>query len=348
MTNTVDALNDLKHHIALLRPTRKQQIHWIAVGCSMATHVKYELKYDQEYPYFLRQLKNENDIELNLVLIDPGLEEPPLCVCDVNKKQEQSYIKKNNMYSHIEDDINIFCYPTAVGYIYDPQTINITQWLHQYILFCQQNNYLLFLHDFTNRGLETLRKHFAYVNYKLVMIGISPVEDQNHCHMDLTELHNQPVILKNKHSLEIWSPYDETTNPLVEQYKNCNALVDVLDEAKQMREWITSYIETWIDDFINSTLPIYRQIFLKIKPNALTLEKLFSKYTIYISEYTTLIDYQLMMEIILKNFCRKLYKTEDEKNNIADKLFCSLHAITDIYKLQTVVKEILNVKSLLE
>lgn len=335
---------ELESHFDLLKYTPDQQIHYIAIGCSLLTHSSYELKWDQEYPIFLRNLKNNHDIELNLVLIDPDLEDPPLCTCDMNKKKEDKFIFNGKYYRHDENNINVFCYRIAVGYDnLDSNTYYIKKWVEKYIDHCTKTDDLLFLQDYTNRNISSLSK-LTYPPNK-ILIGFLD-DDQNICRPDMSLPVNQPLILKDK-KLSIWSIDDIHENTIHEQYINSCSLINFSNEAALLKSHVENYISKWITNFINYVVPIYRQLRLNIRTNNYSLKYL-EIFNLTLDSTSLDINYfRDQVYNILYTLFVKIFGFDQTKNILIEQIINILDNDTRLYELGSIVKNEFTLQKLL-
>lgn len=299
----------------------------------MKYHEKYDINYDQEYPPFLRELKNYNDVEIHLVLIDPNLEDPPLCVCDSNKVYKEKFVKRGNTYIHNESNIYVYCYNLSVYYD------GSNKWLKDYIHFCENNNYLLFLHDFLNRNLKTLINTMDSYDYRKIMLGISLVSEQDNCHMDMSKLYNQPVVFYNYKGnyLEIWTPSDDNITDLGSTYRDLSKLKELSPEMNRMIAWIDAYIDNFINPFIAYVIPIYRQLYLKQPVNDYILECANFNFNNIFWNGLTLEQYIDNLKDILNNFFIKLNKETYIENT--GRVIKDLLEIIDLYSISSTIKK---------
>lgn len=328
----------MDEHIGKLKITRKQQIHWIGIGCSMRRHKKYDVNFDQQYPLFLREIKNYYDVEIHLVLIDPDLEDPPLCVCDNNKNYEKNFIKYGDNYIDHETDIYVYCYRLNVNYIENNYgDYIITDLLIKYKQYCQDNNYLLFLHDFVNRDLKILSRNIGYSNPKQIMIGISLLSEQNNCHMNMSELHNQPLVLLNQSGLlEIWTPVDQNNIELANMYVDLIELSDVSIEMKKMKIWIDMYIKGFIDPFIAYICPLYRQLYNNKTVNEYIINQANFYFNNIFNDNLNLRTYLDNIEELLFVFFNKINSRTARANT--QHVIDTLLNLTDLYSITSIMR----------
>ena len=131
--NPNNIILDIKRNLMNSRNPRELCCIYIAVGCAahMVKDGKLEDLYYHQYPKCLEILKNETNINIIHILIDPTLESPPFMTIDRSKgvdfiqSSPISYTSndgKHMVYS-VKEAINIECYGKR------EDTVDITQFL---------------------------------------------------------------------------------------------------------------------------------------------------------------------------------------------------------------------------
>ena len=186
--NFAQIVEDIKYNII---NSNERCCIYIAVGSAahMAKAGELEDLYYHQYPKCLEILKQETNINIVHILIDPMIEMPPFITIDTRKglsfikRDEQRYYSndgKHIVYS-LKEAINIKCYPEREG------TIDITNELNELNKLAIDENLLLVYHDFTGRQNKLVAEYFdksIMEHLDHIIYGIGSRGDHG-CYIDL-------------------------------------------------------------------------------------------------------------------------------------------------------------------
>lgn len=182
---------DIKRNLMNSRNPRELCCIYIAVGCAahMVKDDKLEDLYYHQYPKCLEILKNETNINIIHILIDPTLELPPFMTIDRSKgldfiqSSPISYTSTDGrhiIYS-VKEAINIECYNKR------EDTVDITQFLIELNKLAIDENLLLVYNDFTGRPNKLVAEYFdknLVNNLDHIIYGLGARGDHG-CYIDL-------------------------------------------------------------------------------------------------------------------------------------------------------------------
>jgi hypothetical protein len=188
--------------------TNHRTVNYISIGCAAnMTEKKIKKLCVSEYhqfPLFLMELLNQHpDIHINLILIDPFIEEPPYITTTNIYDLELEWENHDGSNVYECDNITVFSFKNSFQYDdnYDNlRTINN---------YCIDNNQLLFVNDFTGRDLSLIANYFDKElgdNLDKIMYDIT-IRNNIGCFTDLTDVNNMPIIYLDNDLLKIKNPF---------------------------------------------------------------------------------------------------------------------------------------------
>lgn len=204
MSDTVEyllnCLDNIKSNVNSQRIT-------IYVGIGSASHMKVEdpqthewsiePKYDQQYPVFLKSLKNLCPKDpVHIFLIDPFLEEVPFMICDRYNKLSNDFAFDYNSKSYHNDKTNITVYPIRKSVSYpndgrqnnDEQHVDLTLFFDVLNILAIEEQWLVFGQDYSGRNIANMKRHYSSVlsnHHDHIIYGIADGLDGG-CYIDLT------------------------------------------------------------------------------------------------------------------------------------------------------------------
>ncbi|AYV78962.1 MAG: putative orfan [Edafosvirus sp.] len=340
-------------------------VHFISIGCAANINcitdkiINLENKMNQQMAPFLQKFKTEHPkIQLNLILIDPNLEQPPYCVRSnilptpdkLADGWENDLIFKN-VYHERKSLISVYTFNNYVTYVTDnmktDKYIDITDFLNKYNELCIKNNHILFVHDFSGKYISKLADYYDAVLSKFgclnrIMYDISLRTDGG-CYLNLTNPINIPIIQKNGNILEIFNPYSFNDHKLLEIYNSINKDTIGLIIREQIRTCISNKFKV-LKDYI---VTIYRRVLtlykydnkeIKISINDEDFDYINFKYKIKCNElfrnkkYCELLD--VLLKIIIKEITNLLEIMHGKNSNPKiQKFIFEISTIENPYKL---------------
>lgn len=191
-------------HLCRLAKTvdMKNSITYVGIGC--ACNAEWSIEEDQQYPIFIRHIKEKNnDLKLNLILIDPLLEKIPnltgKCKCE---HYENVIVHENNICVYKFNNTVVYTpqlmtfeindFTTPENEVNNTIPIDITNILEQINKKCLKENGVLIVHDFSGMDIWILDKYFGYYTRKYHNKILYDLSDGNQrgCFLDMTDTIN--------------------------------------------------------------------------------------------------------------------------------------------------------------
>jgi hypothetical protein len=245
----------------------KPNITYVTIGSAYSKDGGF-----QQHPPFLEWLMKMNDMSIQVIIIDPLVENPPEIAKTFSLEQLD-----NNWYGGYGIDVIII----KENFEFDRVTLetptnfsNSKSLLDALIkrtldakLKSPQNTYLLFVHDFSGNDIGKLsdsmtnayeKSSYASVYQQNVLIDINFRMGPS-CYPNLNDKFFRPIIFKtSENSLEILNLFSLDDNELVSMlFNKCDNLC--------VKELIVHIVITRLTAFMNNEISIYRQIRLYLE-----------------------------------------------------------------------------------
>ena len=239
-----------------------------------------EPQYDQQYPVFLRELKNKlPESPLYIYIIDPMLEDIPFIVqnkfidksdkfIDKSDKLEEGWEENKfgelNYYYNIEMNIHVFTMKQYVIYPYDINynlegctVVDISEFFNKLNILSISNRWLSIIHDFSGKNIGKTAYLYDYElegHLDHIIYGLGCRTDEGSCYIDLTSPECQFVynINKDDEFITVFNPY---------YYKNTSELLSRYGELIYLYETESEKI-TIIKSQINEYIKMKKKIIL--------------------------------------------------------------------------------------
>jgi len=248
-------------------------IHFISIGCAanLTFAMNTDAKVNHQFPPFLQNINMSHPtIPINIILIDPVLENPPNCIrsknISLNKFAEGWVADKifKNVYHEKKSSMTVYTFNNYVTNITENSNetrdaLDITNFLNKYNEVCMKNNDILFMHDFSGKLISKLAFYYdkkldGYLNRIMYDIGLRL---DGGCYMDLTDPLNMPIIQKNKKgTFEIFNPYAFKDHQLIKIYKTITKDDSHAIIREQIKKCICNKFKHLKDDVVS----LYRRV----------------------------------------------------------------------------------------
>lgn len=183
------------------------------------TEYKIDPRYDQEFPCFMRDLKEKYlEDPVYIFLIDPMLEEPPFIVCNGAKQFNNSNWEIVNDMEYYNENTNIHVFPLRfyVSYINEiykhGESMDIMPFFDELNKKSIENNWLTIIQDYTGRNISYIGEYYdkSLENHRNHIIYGIGVRKDGGCDIDLTDPLCKFVYDKNDEDtgIKVFNPYD--------------------------------------------------------------------------------------------------------------------------------------------
>lgn len=267
--NTVDALTEILNSID---KKNKLVSIYVSIG-SAASNIKMDNsgrtsidpKFEQQFPPFLKSLKEELPFEpLHIILIDPLLESPPFITWG-SKGQELCHdwtetfvFKRFGIKSYFNSINNIYVYAINDTVKYSPILLgtlshtNIDKFINELNILSMINKWFCVLNDFSGRQMsdvaiyhdKLLEEHIDHIVY-----GLGARKDGG-CYLDITKPEcNFVYIISPNNGIRVYNPFKNENNAdieLVRSLKQQALSQDASEKVKKQYEIIKAQIWQYI------------------------------------------------------------------------------------------------------
>jgi hypothetical protein len=258
-------MEEFQKHCADVRPN----ITYLAIGSAYSITGG-----NQQHPPFLRNIiTNFPDFNVQIILVDPLLENPPEITKHFSlRKFDDNWYGKENLNIHIIRQHFSF---NTIGKNTDNNNFSedfLLSVINRTIAAkneTPQNTYLLFVHDFSGNYIDSLSDTVANMYQKLdsvtyhtfkknIMIDLNNKIDAG-CFVDMTSIYFHPLLFMNSlGALEIFNSFllddFDIYSISMQNYKN-----------KNIKTLVMQTITYYLNDFASNILPYYRQIRLALE-----------------------------------------------------------------------------------
>jgi hypothetical protein len=233
-------INTIKDTINLER----QNVIYLGVGTAAGYREpdnSLAMKNYHQYPPFLQDLKNSiNNLDINIILIDPNQEDPPYMVKDkglsikdkgLSVKDKGLSIKdkglsikdkglsidnkledNNDIYTNKDHSLNVYTWRENIYTepYRDKRGIDITEQLRDLNIYAMENGILYIYHDFSGRDNRVLAEYFdkdlgEHLDH--IIYGLGLREDFG-CYFDLTNHCSYfPFIINSSGHIKLFNVY---------------------------------------------------------------------------------------------------------------------------------------------
>ena len=319
------------------------EIIYVAIGsasCLLEKRID-DLKMEdrQQFPPFMQKIHRDNpNLRITLVLIDPMLTDPPYCV------ERQLDCKRVSDYHYSSETINVYAFRESCSYYDGDYGQDIRPSFRKLITYCQNNPVIAFVHAFSGREMSDLRENLMGKNPYLqekIMFGIDFGQDGG-CYIDLMNPTNHPLLESDGGQYTIFNPSSIPNTSLVSMY-HCTD-----NNIKRMQ------IKRVIDNIylsFKTTISTYRMVKYQsehkdgnersLKYSLSRIDRLYGTNTLGLYDTG---DFGNIMGQLIGCIKANLYNVFDtflgpsESPRIVENLINQLLEIEDIYKYEDIVK----------
>lgn len=340
----------------------QNSITYISIGCAYYHSEKDTHKYNQQFPFFLKEFhKKFPDIFINLILIDPEIETNgtiPFCITEFQQDKVSSHPNFTNIYYY--ENISIYIFKNYITYgnlssgviPNNNPSYNIMDDLQSMNYKCLNTfNNLLFVHDFTGYNIYNITTYFSVpIDPTKILYNIT-FENDAGCLPDLTISIHKPIIFKENLQLHIFNPcniinYDnlkylkiliennsilsENKTIIIEQLK-----LFLSNKLKILEFFITSVFRRFMYayDIVSEKYDIHLELIKSIANYDNPIMKkynLLSFFNSYVYQSISLETlYNKLLEILLKELQYTLQIFYEYPHPIIDHIFSDLLQIID-------------------
>lgn len=246
----------------------EKKIIYVAIGSAMHMMQNIngqsfvDIKYDQQYPLFLRKINNKHhDHHVYIILIDPLLEKPSFTVSYANQLW-----KKNDVYDNLYEyeNITLFEFRNNITFgntlnIFVPRdAINIDDTMNKLNVIAKYNKWFVIVMDYTGNDLYNIASNYDKTigcDNNHIFYGL-PARNNNGCYVDLSDPSTFFITNTRDGYLTAFTPYNHPNLKNYYEYIKKNH-----DEESQIMVMQTKiYINKLITTLKNDVVALYRRL----------------------------------------------------------------------------------------